>query len=179
MKKENQEHKDYCLGPKSKFEHYQNIYDALNMLINDKNCFISNIIVSPKDKEYRKGVAPYRPDCKIKIGNNTPDVILQFETDESKKNKNESIFKKVSRTFQQPEIKEIPAEFKYRRGKSDIQKNANDYFLGNKEEGEKGLRELAVEAGVCNPAEQEPLTEPNQPAFVQSNSSSSSGKHKN
>ena len=179
MKKESQEQKDFCLGvKKAKSPQYQNIYDALNMLLNDKNCFIKNIVVYPKDKKANGELAAYRPNCKIKLGNISPEAILQFEIDSSKANQNESLLKKVSRTFQQPETKEIPTEFKFRRGQSDALKNADDYYLGNKDEGEKGFRELAVEAGACKPSEQESLTEPNQPAFVQSKSSSSS-KHQN
>ena len=180
MKLESKEQKDYCLGVKAKSPQYQTIYDALNMLIKDKNCFISNIVVLPKDKKANKALAVYRPDCKIKIGNTSPDVILQFEIDESKKNKNESMFKKVVRNFQQPTSKEIPAEFKFRRGQGEALKNAEDFFYGNKEEGEKGFRELATQAGACNPDEGNPIAEPNQPAFVQSNSSSASKKgHEN
>lgn len=181
MKKESQEEKDLCLGvKKARSPQYQNIYDALNMLLNDKNCFIKNIVVYPKDKKANGELAAYRPNCKIKLGNISPEAILQFEIDSSKANKNEPFYKKAMRTFQEAETKEIPTEFKFRRGQSDALKNADDYYLGNKEEGEKGFRELAVEAGACKSAEQEPLTEPNQPAFVQSNSSSSSAKgHKN
>jgi len=180
MKKESQEEKSFCLGvKKAKSPQYQNIYDALNMLLNDKNCFIKNIVVYPKDKKANGELAVYRPNCKIKLGNISPEAILQFEIDPSKANKNEPFYKKAMRTFQEAETKEIPTEFKFRRGQSDVLKNAADYYLGNKEEGEKGFRELAVEAGACKSAEQEPLTEPNQPAFVQSNSSSSLGNHKN
>ena len=188
MKLESQEEKEKCLGMKAKSPQYHLIYDALSMLIKDKNCYISNIVVLPgeKEKKEKKALAPYRPECKIKFGNTSPEVILQFEIDKNKLNKDSSFLKKtvafVSQSVLQlpADTKEVPTEFKFRRGKSDVLKNPDDYYFGNKEEGEKGLRELAVEAGVCNPAEQEPLTEPNQPAFVQSNSSSSSTKgHQN
>jgi hypothetical protein len=176
MKAESKEQKDYCLGVKSKSPQYQIIYDALNMLIKDKNCFISNIVVLPKDKKANKALAVYRPDCKIKFGNLSPEVILQFEIDESKKNKNESMFKKVVRNFQQPTSVEVPTDFKFRRGQDESLKNAEDFFHGNKESGEQGFRELAVQAGACGPSDQNQAIEPNQPSFVQSHSSSSSKK---
>ena len=176
MKVESKEEKETCLGAKAKFPQYHVIYDALSMLIKDKNCYISNIVVLPKDKKANKALAVYRPECKIKIGNTSPEVILQFEIDESKKNKNESMLKKVVRNFQQPKYVETPTEFNFRRGKDESLKNSDDFFYGNKETGEKGFRELALEAGACGPSEQNEAIDPNQPAFVQSHSASSSKK---
>ncbi len=176
MKIDSKEHKELCLGQKANSPQYQVIYDALNMLIKDKNCFISNIVVYPHDKKANKALAVYRPECKIKIGNTSPKVILKFEIDAAKKNQNESFYQKVVRKFQDPESKEIPTEFIFRRGQNENLKNANDYYYGNKDAGEKGFRELAVEAGACKADDQIPMDEPNQSNFAQSSSSQHKSK---
>ena len=176
MKLDSKEHKDHCLGPKANSPQYQVIYDALNMLINDKNCHISNVVVLPEDKKANKAIVAYKPDCKIKIGNTSSKAILKFEIDAAKKNQNESFYQKVARKFQDPESKEIPTEFKFRRGQGESLKNANDFFFGNKDAGEKGLRELAVEAGACKSEDQVPMDETNQSNFAQSSSSQHKSK---
>ena len=184
---QNLSEKDECLGgKKKKLEKYKNLYDAFNMLINDKNCFISKIDALPNDGTLDESLAAYREHCKINIafGEKTTEVLLNFKID---KNKNVSFMKtalkimkdpkKITEALNKPQEK-IPTNLNFFRARGEY-KYANDYFYGDRNTGEKGFRELAVEAGACAPEEAKFLDEPNQPAFVQSNSSSSSGKHKN
>jgi hypothetical protein len=177
MKVESNKHKEECLGPKAKSPNYGTIYDALKMLINDKNCFISNIVVLPKDKKPNKALAAYRRDCQIKFGNLGPEVILQFEIDENKLNKDNSFLKKTGAFISQSvlqlqaETKEVKTEFKFKSGKSNSLKNSEDYLNGNEAEKDRGFRDLAVEAGVCKPKEAVFLDETNQANFAQSSSS--------
>ena len=180
MKIESNEHKEKCLGEKANDEKSKSqflpIYDALKMLINDKNCVISNIVVLPEDKKPNKALAAYRRDCQIKFGNLGPEVILQFEIDEIKLKKDSSVIQKAgayaSKLLQlQAETKEVRTVFKYKRGKGTSLKNSEDYLEGNEAEQDRGFRDLAVEAGVCKPKEAVFLDETNQGNFAQSSSS--------
>jgi hypothetical protein len=186
MKIESKEHKEECLGKKANSPEYQTIYDALKILINDKNCVISNIVVLPKDKKANKALAVYRPDCQIKFGNILdPEVILQFEIDKNKLNKDNSFLKKTGAFISQSvlqlpaETKEVPTVFKYKRGKGTSLKNPQDYLDGNEAEQDRGFRDLAVEAGVCKPKEAVFLDETNQGNFAQSSSSKKANEEAN
>ncbi len=181
---QNLSEKDECLGDKKKnLEKYKNLYDAFNMLINDKNCFISKIDALPNDGTLDESLAAYREHCKINIafGKETTDVLLNFKID---KNKNVSFMKTAAKIIKEPKKitevlnkpqEKIPTNLNFFRARGGY-KNANDYFYGDRNTGEKGLRELAVEKGACAPEEQKFLDEPNQNLVE---SSSSSGKHKN
>jgi len=181
---QNLSERDECLGGnKQKNEKYQKLYDAFNMLINDKNCFISKIEASPNDGIRDVSSAANREYCKIKIafGETTTDVLLNFEID---KNKNVPFMKAAVKIIKEPKTiievlnkpqKNIQTKLNFFRARGGY-KNANDYFYGDRNTGEKGFRELAVEKGACAPEEQKFLDEPNQNLVESRNSS---GKHKN
>lgn len=174
MKIESNEHKDECLGEiakkKEKKDVFLPIYDALNMLINDENCFISKIDVLPEEKITTGSVIAHRPNCKIKIANISPNVKIVFTFDKFKKNN--SLLKDVVALFTPTKSVEKKTILKYYRDNPQTHHNQYDYFYGNKESNMIGFRELAQKAGVCGPMKQDFVNESNQPAYVHSSSSS-------
>ena len=156
-----EEKKFYCLGAMGQGKKTQEeIYDAFDKLINEKECSIDNLTLLPEDNKASKYSVVVRSDCKIKIATNSPNVLIKFELKKEPK----SLKEVASNLFKKPITREVKTRIEFTKAalnkfqeddKKNQSKNSrleNDEFR-NSDDYYKQFRELAVKEGACKPIE--------------------------